>query len=166
MKVILASGRPLKAMKSCGKTIELEKYSGLLISNNGALVYDCKKDEIISQKTMDREVLKKIIEKTNKYDLGLCTIIGDTMYTDNLSKGVINRDAPLEEYFNFMKLEAEIANAGIKEIPSMLDIIDKPIVKLFYAFEEEYINQYEEEIFGEFRDMASIYKMGASFRNC
>ncbi|MGX7071284.1 HAD family hydrolase [Helcococcus kunzii] len=160
IKVILASGRPIGAMKKYIDILEFEKYSGFLISNNGALVYDCKNKEIIAQKTMNREVLKKIIEKTRKYDLGLCTIIGDTLFTEDINKGVINIDDPEEDHFNFMKLEAKIANVKIKEVESMLNLIDQPIVKLFYAFEEKYINKYEEEIFGEFRDMASISRMG------
>jgi len=160
IRVILASGRPLEAMKTTGKILEFEKYGGLLISNNGAMVYDCKSDEIISRKNIDRDVLKRIITKTKNYDMGLCTIIGDKLYTEDISKGIINRDAPEDQHFNFMKLESDIANAEIVEVPSMLDLIDQPIVKLFYAFEENFINQYEEEIFSEFRDIASVSRMG------
>lgn len=160
IKVILASGRPLEAMKAYGDILDFKKYGGLLISNNGALVYDCKKNEVISTKTIDREIVKKIIEKTEKYELGLCTIIGDTLYTDGVEKGQINKNAPIDTQFNFIELEARIANAEIKEIPSMLDLVDEPIVKLFYAFEEDYINEFEEEIFSEFRDLASVSRMG------
>ena len=57
--VIIASGRPIDSIKTIAKEIGSEKY---FIAENGALIYDIQKDEIIYDKFLPKEKVLEIIK--------------------------------------------------------------------------------------------------------
>lgn len=56
-EIVLASGRPISSTKTLALEIGADNY---LISGNGAIVYDIKKDEIIYDKFLNKEQVLKI----------------------------------------------------------------------------------------------------------
>lgn len=59
VEVVIASGRPIDSIKTIAKEIDSKNY---FIAGNGAIVYDMKKDEIIYEKTMQKEKVLEIIK--------------------------------------------------------------------------------------------------------
>lgn len=61
-KFILASGRPLAAMKSFYERLD----SDYVISFNGGLIYDVKNDSVVYKKTLSKDKVKMIYEYAQK----------------------------------------------------------------------------------------------------
>ena len=69
IKVVLASGRPMRSMLAYAKELEMEKFEGLLVSNNGACVYDLKAQEILFDQAISFEMKNKIIHHLNQFEV-------------------------------------------------------------------------------------------------
>ena len=59
IEVIIASGRPIDAIKTIAKEIKSEKY---FISGNGAIIYDIANDEIIYENILKKQKALDIIK--------------------------------------------------------------------------------------------------------
>ncbi len=64
--IVLASGRPVDAIKQIAKEIESKNY---FIAGNGALIYDLQKDEIIYKETIKKEKVLEIIKICNENNI-------------------------------------------------------------------------------------------------
>lgn len=69
IKVALASGRPLDHLMEDALKIELDKYQGYLVGNNGQEFYDFKEKVIYRGARLPQEVLIKTINIAEKYHL-------------------------------------------------------------------------------------------------
>lgn len=59
VKVVLTSGRPTCSAKNIAKEINAKPY---MICDNGASIYNVEQDELISEASIDRETVLKIID--------------------------------------------------------------------------------------------------------
>lgn len=127
-KFILASGRPLAAMKSFYERLD----SDYVISFNGGLIYDVKNDSVVYKKTLSKDKVKMIYEYAQKNDLSLIT------YKDN--QILCNR---FDEYTNievkYTKLDYKIINDfNFESVKCMLVSDPDNIKKHFKYFTENF----------------------------
>ena len=64
--IVIASGRPLDAIKQIAKEIESKNY---FIAGNGSIIYDLQKDEIIYKETIKKEKVLEIIKICNENNI-------------------------------------------------------------------------------------------------
>ena len=69
VKVVLASGRPISAMKRFSKELKLDQHNGLLLSYNGAYVTDCATNETVFSQSMSNEVGKEILAHLSNFEV-------------------------------------------------------------------------------------------------
>lgn len=78
---VLVSGRVIPYTKMIAKQIGLCSY---IICNNGSLIYDIKKEEVIYKKQISERILTKIFNISNKYN-ARCILGGlKTVYTNKI----------------------------------------------------------------------------------
>lgn len=81
-KLAFASGRNLYSMISKSKIIEIYDYLDYIVSDNGALIYDIKEDELIYKNIIDSNLAYEIynfVDNMN-YDIAISVYTWDKMY--------------------------------------------------------------------------------------
>ncbi len=58
--VVLASGRPTKAMLQFAKELKLDKYNSFVISYNGAIITDVSKNIIIFEQSLTKDEIHEL----------------------------------------------------------------------------------------------------------
>ena len=84
--IVLASGRPIDAIKSIAKEIQSEEY---FIAGNGALVYDMHHDETIYKNYMKKEKVLEIIKICEENSIAYNVYKDKTILTPNLKFNVL-----------------------------------------------------------------------------
>ena len=78
---VLVSGRVIPYTKMIAKQIGIGNY---IICNNGSLIYDIKKEEVIYKNEISKDALTKIFDIVNRYD-ARCILGGlKTVYTNKI----------------------------------------------------------------------------------
>ncbi len=153
IKVVLASGRSTKAILPYAEELLLDKYSGYVLSYNGACLYDCKSKKVIYKKQFDLELIKEILNHLDNFDV--TTIVNDNkhVYVHDVFGGTIHMNGyfgdDLQEY-NVIEGEARSGDYLLREVNSLSDFIDFPLYKILVASEEKYFNEHKGEIITPF----------------
>ena len=86
IEVVLASGRVYSSVKNIAKEIGAENY---IISGNGSLVYDMKKDEIIYDQFMDKKKVLDIIRICDENSIYYNIYTEDTIIAKSINYNVL-----------------------------------------------------------------------------
>ena len=60
LTLIIASGRPLTGIRPHAEELQLRRYHGYVISNNGSLVWDCAADKAVSEHAIPLHIVPQI----------------------------------------------------------------------------------------------------------
>ena len=85
-EVVLASGRPISSTKTLALELGVDNY---LISGNGAIVYDIKKEEIIYDKFLNKEQVLKIAKICEANSIFYNIYTEDDVITKSLNYNVL-----------------------------------------------------------------------------
>ena len=66
-KVVLASGRPTMGVKPLAEMLHLDEYGGYMLSFNGGRITDCRKDQVIYNKVLPKDVTAPLFNIVKKY---------------------------------------------------------------------------------------------------
>ena len=83
LTVVLASGRPTPGLRHEMEELELQKYGGVLLSFNGARVYDIKNDKVIFEKVVKKAMADEMYERAKAYGLACMTYDGIDILTED-----------------------------------------------------------------------------------
>ncbi len=147
--ITLASGRPTPGMRYVANTLELEK-GGYVLSFNGAKIINWNTKEIVYQKTYDKNIGYKILDRAKDYDL--CSIC----YTDE----VILTQTPEDEY---TVEEGRINNMELVKVPNLKDVLSENVDKLLLTGDGDYLASIVEEFKEPFEGELSIYRSAPFF---
>lgn len=86
VEIVLSSGRPISSTKTLALELGVDNY---LISGNGAVVYDIKKDEIIYDKFLNKEQVFKIIDVCEENSIFYNIYTEDEVITKSLNYNVL-----------------------------------------------------------------------------
>lgn len=86
IEVVLASGRVYSSVKNIAKEVGAENY---IISGNGSLVYDIKKDEIIYNQFMDKKKVLDIIKICDENSIYYNIYTENTIITKSINHNVL-----------------------------------------------------------------------------
>lgn len=141
--VVLASGRPTPGMLHIAKELELEKFSGYMISFNGGRITDCKSGEVIYQQTLPKDVVPKLFELAEELDIGLVSYDREGIITT-------------EHNDEYIELESRINNLPIKHMKDVVSYIDFPLNKCLGTASPEIAPDMEEEFRKKFGDVVNV----------
>ncbi len=143
VKVVLASGRPTRGLRRYEKELDLEENGGFLLSFNGARLTKSCGDELIYERTLEKEDVARIYDEVMDMNVGMISYHKDYIFTDS----------PVDEY---MRLEARINGMEIRNVPDFMEHIKFPVNKCLltapddearYCMEylsDKYVKAYEE----------------------
>lgn len=80
--VVIATGRPLKSAKDLAVKLGLDKPGCMMISSNGAILYDWEKNDTIFSCTMPVSTVRKLFAEANRRCLHIQTYEGETVLVE------------------------------------------------------------------------------------
>lgn len=148
--VVLASGRPTPGLRHEAEALELARYGGILLSFNGARVYDLKNDRSIFEKVVRKEETNVIYDRAKAYGLGCMTYEGMNILTE-------------DDDDRYVQVEKSINDLTIAHVDHFKEAFDHDVYKVLLTGEPEYLASIEEEFKAPFGDTLSIYRSAPYF---
>lgn len=150
IKIVLASGRPIRGLLEFAEELEMDKYEGFLVGYNGSLVYDVKTKETIYEQSFSIEYANKILDHLGQFEMVMMVDQDDYKY---VNEPFINfRGSAPAEFINIIHYERGVGNFKICEVDDFAKIIDRPVNKILTVGEPEYMAENYEAIAGPFMD--------------
>ena len=148
IKVILASGRPTKAMVKFAKELEMDKHNGLLISYNGAKVTNIQTGEVLFNQVLPQELAVQVLEHLKKFNVIPMINDDEYMYVNNVFGGMIRING---ESFNIIQYESRGGDFLLQEKADLAEFAKSPLNKILIAGEAEYLANAAKEIYAPFK---------------
>lgn len=150
MRVILASGRPTPGLRHEAAELELEKYGGILLSFNGARVYDIQNDKVIFEKIVTKEDADIMYDRAKQYGLACMTYEGINILTE-------------DDDDQYVQVEKSINDMQIKHTDHWKASFTTGVNKVLLTGEPEYVAKIEAEFKAPYEDHLSIYRSAPFF---
>lgn len=148
--VMLASGRPTPGMMQYAKELELEKYSGYLLSFNGAKIINCRTGEIVYQRTLPNQVIPSLYRFAKDNDCGLLTYFGDHIVLGTRS----------DEY---VEIESRINGMPVKRVYNFVEFVDFETIKCLMTAPPKKAEEYVKILQNKYKDIISVYRSEPHF---
>lgn len=81
-RLCLASGRPPYGMRPLAEQLHMAEYGGILLCYNGGHVEECATGRVLTEHTLDEQLLPRLVEWQHESGMTLLTYHGDTIYTE------------------------------------------------------------------------------------
>ena len=143
--VVLASGRPTPGILHLADELELQKFGGYILSFNGAKIMNCKTKEIVYNKTLPSECIKKLYKNAKEIGIGILSYTESEIILGN------GRD-------QYSELEARINGLPLKEVENFPKVINFPVNKCLMTGEPEKIIEAQEKLRKIFKDSLNIFR--------
>ena len=138
VKLILASGRPIRGMLDLIHELEMDKHHGLVVAYNGASVMDCESKEIVFNKAMTPLEAQSVLNHVKNFEVIPMVAKEDTMYVNNVYNGMLNyKNNPI----NIIEYESRGGNYLLCEKSDLAEFVDFPLNKILLAGDPEYLKQ-------------------------
>ncbi|EOL43402.1 Cof-type HAD-IIB family hydrolase [Enterococcus caccae] len=154
IKVILASGRPTPGMLKYVDELEMAKYSGMIVSYNGAHVLDVSTQKELFSQPLSVENSKNILEHLKQFDVKPMIAKDDYMYVNNVFDGMLDLGFP-EGLFNIIEYESRGGNFQLCEKVDLAKFVDFPLHKILVAAQPNYLQDNWQKILAPFRQSVS-----------
>lgn len=152
IKLILASGRPIRGMLDLIHELEMDKHHGLVVAYNGASVMDCESKEIVFNKAMTPMEAQSVLNHVKNFKVIPMIAKDDTMYVNNVYNGMLNLN---QKPFNIIEYEARGGNYLLCEKSDLAEFVDFPLNKILLAGQPEYLKEVYQQISEPFVDKLS-----------
>lgn len=142
IKLILASGRPVKGMLTFAKELGLDQHHGIIVTNNGAVGYDVKNNEYIYETPIDLPIIKDILADIINDGIEPMIEKGDYMLVNDVFNGFVDM-SPYGGLDNSNIVEYEARGGGylLKEVRPYVDHIDFNVNKILTIVRPELIRE-------------------------
>lgn len=148
VKVILASGRPTYGMKQFSEELLLDLYDSYLLSFNGGQMIKVKGMEILSEKTLEVEMIHHLYEEALRQGVGLIVYEKDKLLCLKPNE--------------YTEIESRITGMPIVEITNKNDIKEKS-VKCLMTENPDKIQSIESRIADIYQDSLAVYRSAPFF---
>jgi Cof subfamily protein (haloacid dehalogenase superfamily) len=149
VKVVLATGRPVKGIKKYLSELNLLSEDDYAVAFNGAVVQTTKNEKIIAENLLSVEDIKILYDLSKKLKVNIHALTNDECITPKISK--------------YSLLEANMNFIPIKEVDFDTMNKDTTIVKIMFIDEEEILDKAIEQIPKEFYDKYTVVKSAPYF---
>lgn len=152
IKVILASGRPIRGMMKVVHELSMDQHHGLVVAYNGASVMDCENNAILFNQAMTVEEVKAVLEHVKGFEVLPMIAKDDVMYVNNVFKGMLNHN---NKPLNIIEYESRGGNYLLCEKADLAAFVDFPLNKILLAGDPTYLKENYEAIKAPFADELS-----------
>lgn len=149
LKIILASGRPVPFMAPIAEELQMDKYGGFLISNNGATVYDCENKEYVFENKLEADDLIAIVQQVKDFEVVPLVHHGEYLYVEEHHDGHLKLG---DKDFNIIEGELNGGNFTLKRVPDLIEAIDFGAYKVLVAGDADYIFENQDLLRGDLKD--------------
>lgn len=150
MIVVLASGRPTPGLRHEAKELELAKYGGILLSFNGARVYDIASDKVIFEKVIKKSEADEMYDRAKQFGLACMTYEGNAILTE-------------DDNDKYVQVEKQINDMTIQHTDHFKEAFNHDVNKVLLTGEPDYLAQIEEEFKAPYENRLSIYRSSPFF---
>lgn len=150
VKLLLVSGRPSQGLCALAAELELEKHNGLLVSFGGAHVEDAQTGEVLFDKPLPEDELRKLIEHLKNFDVIAWLNEGRKLFLVDAFHCMISDGQGGTK--NIVKYERDACDMRIVEIDDLMERAGNPQNKLLTAGDPEYLQAHWEEMREPFKD--------------
>jgi HAD-superfamily hydrolase, subfamily IIB len=151
IKLVLASGRPTAGMIGFAKTLEMDKYDGLLISFNGSRVSDLN-GNILYDKPLSVDNSKAVLEHLKKFDVIPMITKDEYLYVNDVFAGMMDFGG---KQSSIIQYESRSNNYLLCEKKDLAAFVDYPLSKILVAGNPEYLRRNFEAIYEPFKETLS-----------
>jgi hypothetical protein len=130
IKVVLASGRPVKGILPKAMELELHKNNGYILAFNGGRIINVTTRECLFEADLPEGHLKKVYELSRKCDIGLVTYEG-------------NNKLITEDDNKYIQLELKVNQLERITPPNIMEYVTFPVAKYLLAGEPEKVEKAE-----------------------
>lgn len=149
IKVVLASGRPLKGLNRFLKELDLVNKGDYAVGYNGAIVQDTYTEEIINITPLDIECYEELYKISLEMGVNIHALTKSKVITPKINK--------------YSQLEADLNGIEIEEI-ALKDIKpEETIVKVMMIDEPELLDNVVRNLSQEIKDKYTIVKSAPYF---
>lgn len=152
IKLILASGRPIRGMMNVMHELEMDKHHGLVVAYNGASVMDCESKEIVFNKAMTPEEAQSVLNHVKNFDVIPMVAKDETMYVNNVYNGMLMYKNNL---INIIEYESRGGNYLLCEKSDLAAFVDFPLNKILLAGDPDYLKENYSKISEPFKGKLS-----------
>lgn len=138
IKLILASGRPIRGMLEVMHELEMDKHHGLVVAYNGASVMDCESKEIVFNKAMTPQEAQSVLNHVKNFEVIPMVAKDDTMYVNNVYNGMlVYKNNPI----NIIEYESRGGHYLLCEKSDLAEFVDFPLNKILLAGDPGYLKE-------------------------
>jgi len=142
IKLLLASGRSTFGLVPFAKELNMQKYGGLLIANNGAMVTDASGNKMHLNETIHQTPVKSLIQHIQYFDAHVMLMDHKKLHTMNVEQAVIETEkGPL----NVVIAESEDCGLEIVEHAHLNDF-NEPVTKITIAAKPTKLSEMSKEL--------------------
>lgn len=150
LTVVLASGRPTPGLRHEMEELELQKYGGVLLSFNGARVYDIKNDKVIFEKVVKKAMADEMYDRAKAYGLACMTYDGIDILTE-------------DDNDQYVQVEKRINDMQIRHTDNFKASFNNDVNKVLLTGEPDYVAKIEAEFKAPYQNQLSIYRSAPYF---
>lgn len=145
VKVAIASGRPTYGVKPLAEMLELNRFGGYILSNNGGAIIDVSNDEVIHSAQMPHELIPDMYQ-------ALKSVGGEILFHD---KEWVCCENIEQEY---VCTEARLNKMKLRKVDNFVESITSPIVKCLGCADPAAVEELEQRLSPKYEGALSIYR--------
>lgn len=144
-KIVLASGRPTYGIVPLAEELKLKEYGGYILSFNGARIVDCATDEVIYDRTLEKDMISRLYQLSKEYQVNILSYDKNFIVTEQ------QEDA-------YAKVESKVCKMIIKKVDSFVEYVTYPVNKCLMTAEGSYLATVEPKIKEIVGNELSVYR--------
>lgn len=153
--LVLASGRPTKGLNRYVKELEMDKFGGILISYNGAMVTNIETKERYYQNLMNKDDAKALLHHLEQFKEAV-PVLEENGYV--ITKDCFNNMIRYKgEDFNVLQYETRINDCLIHEVEDFDAYLDHDTPKVLLYGAPEYLRANFEDMKKGFEHLNSMF---------
>ena len=127
--VVLASGRPTSAMESYAKDLQLDHYNSYMLSFNGAVIIDVKKNTVIFEQSLSKEDIHRLYDFSVTHRVHIITYIDGAIISETNSE--------------YIDIETRITGMPHRKVAHFKEAVQSSAIKCIMLEEPTYLKQVE-----------------------
>jgi cell division protease FtsH len=145
--VAIASGRSISGIRKTASAIQLEKFGGYVVAYNGTTVINCKTGECIYNQTIDKEMVKPVLEAAREAKVGI------TVYNDPQKELIAGNGVD-----RYIEADAVACDITIREVSDFVKAVNFPVNKFLLSGEPEHMKEVEKQMKERFADRLNVFR--------
>lgn len=156
IRLALVSARTENGLAKFGRELDFEHHHGIHIACNGADIKDAQTHEVIYEKSMDKTLVKAILEHLKKFKVTVLITHDEYMYTNDVFSCniTLNKNGIVEQK-NIVQYEARSNEYLLCEKKDLAAFWEWDSPKILVAADPEYLKEVAQYMAAPFDDVTT-----------